>query len=301
MKAIWTGRLDFGLLSIPVSLYSAIAKRGLGLRLLHADDLAPVRLERVCSADGRVLDPSEVVRGYEYAPGRFEPVREADIERARGASREAVEVFECVSREDLDPMAFERPYFLAPEPGGERAYGVLREALERTHKVAIARAYVRGRPVLAALYPEKGAIALTTLRTYEELRSPGELGIRTPRMRDEEVRAAVELIERMSTRWIPERYRDEYRDRLSALIEARVPAARRARERVPRAAPATAQDLVDLLRKSVEAMRTAQRTTAPARKATTASTASAERVATPARRRAAAKKRTGSARRKRSA
>lgn len=272
MRAIWKGHLDVGLLSIPVRLYPAVVE-DLSFRLLHKTDLAPVRIQRVCSKDGQVLNWNEIVKGYEHAPGEYTPVEPEEFERARSAPADTrdITVLEFVGRGDIDPVFFSRPYLLAPAEGGERAFTVLREAMVQEERAALVRLAIRQRPRLAALYPEDHGLALLILRTPEELHSVDELKIPARRVSREEIAMARALVDRMSAEWVPEEFRDEYRSRLRTLIA----------RKVPRAVPTTAGaepsgiELVEILRRSLAPARIRQRqvtTTQPRTHATTATT-----------------------------
>jgi DNA end-binding protein Ku len=252
MRSIWTGNLTFGLLAIPVKLFSAVeSKQEVSFHLLHKTDLAPVRYERVCTADGKRLEWDEIVKGYEYEKGQYAVVEKEEIAEVGEETSSEVPVLEFVSRGDIDPMSFDKPYFLAPDRGGERAYSVLREALAQEDKVAIVRITLRRRPHLAAVHPEREALALTMLRTADDLRGIDELDLSTRTPSDEEVKMARALVDQMTTEWVPDQFEDEYRERLKSLIEKKVPKRRAVHIEKPKKAGA-ASDLMAMLAKSLE-------------------------------------------------
>ncbi len=254
MRAIWTGTLSFGLLAIPVKLFSATeSKQEVSFHLLHKTDLAPVRYERVCTADGKKLGWDEVVKGYEYEKGKYAVVGKEELaEAVQEETSDDVPVLEFVARGDIDPMSFEKPYFLAPAKGGERAYSVMREALAQEDKVAIVRITLRKRPHLAAVHPEQEALALTMLRTADDLRSISELDLSTRTPGEGEVKAARALVAKMTTEWSADQYRDEYRERIEALIKKKMPKHRALHAPAKGKAKAAEEDLLDVLTRSLE-------------------------------------------------
>ena len=253
MHAIWQGNVTFGLLAIPVKLFSALEdKKEVSFRLLHKSDLAPVRYERVCTQDGKTLGWDEVVKGYEYEKGKFTVVAREELAETESETSTDVPVLEFVSRGAVDPMSFDKPYFLAPDRGGERAYSVLREALAQEDKIAIVQITMRKRTHLAAVHPEREALALTMLRTSDDLRGIEALDLSTRTPSPSEVSAARALVGQMTAEWSPDQYRDEYRERLRALIASKVPK-RRALKVAEK--PHPGGDLMDTLTRSLDVAR----------------------------------------------
>jgi DNA end-binding protein Ku len=211
-----------------------------------------VKYERVCTADGKKLEWDEIVKGYEYEKGQFAVVEKEELEEAQEETSTEVPVLEFVARGDIDPMSFDKPYFLAPDRGGERAYSVLREALAQEDKVAIVRITLRKRPHLAAVHPEREALALTMIRTTDDLRSVDTLDLSTRTPSGDEVKMARALVAQMTTSWTPDQYHDEYRERLESLIQEKVPRRRKVEVAKPEKAGAPSQ-LMDVLARSLEA------------------------------------------------
>src|SRR5437667_2812224 len=199
MRAIWKGSISFGLVNIPISLYPATRKEELRFRLLRAKDLSPVNYKRVAEADGKEVPWDEIVKGYEYEKGKFVVLKDEDFRRADMEATQSVDIVEFVPLEQIDPMFFDKPYYLEPEKKGARAYALLRESLKRSGKVGIAKVVIKTRQHLAALKPEQKALVLELMHFSEDLvdantlQIPGslELGSR-------ELSMASELIDRLS-------------------------------------------------------------------------------------------------------
>lgn len=230
MRPMWSGHIAFGLISIPISLTSAIeASERISFRLLHRKDRAPIKFKKFCSKENVEVDNDEIVRGFQTAKGRFALVEKEELEKAAeeaiGEDEEgAVQVLEFVPAESLDPVSLDHPYFVLPRKGGERAYAVLRAALSESDRVGVARLPLRGRPTLAALLPEPRVIALVTLRPFEELRDPQELSLPASRVNAGEVKMAKLLIDQLSSEgWKPAEHPSAYHRALRRLLSAKTP------------------------------------------------------------------------------
>jgi DNA end-binding protein Ku len=226
MRAIWSGHITFGLISIPVGLYSAVeTSEEVHFRLLHRKDHAPIKYKKFCSVEDVEVPNDEIVKGYEVAKNKYAIVEEKEIEEAResvGEGNRDIDVLQFVDFGSLNPLSFEKPYYLAPQKGGEKAYGVLRDALADANRVGIAKFFLRTKPLLAALIPGQEALSLEVLRTFEELRDPGELPIPASAKRSAEVKMARLLIDQMSTeKWDPTQHPNEYRKALQKLLASK--------------------------------------------------------------------------------
>src|SRR5262244_1529633 len=184
MRAIWSGHITFGLISIPVGLYSAVeASEHVSFRLLHSKDMAPITYKKFCSKEDVEVDNDDIVKGYKVGKNRYTTVEKEELEKVEeevGDAGSTIEVLQFVEFGSLNPLSFETPYYLAPQKGGEKAYGVLRDALIEAHRVGIARFYLRTRPLLSALLPGQKALSLEVLRSFEELRDPSDLPVPSP-------------------------------------------------------------------------------------------------------------------------
>lgn len=226
MAAIWTGALSFGLVNIPVSLASAVrgAERT-SFRLLHQEDLAPVRYERVCTRDEEVVPWKDIVKGYEYSKGKFVVVTAEDLARVRTPSSKAVEMMDFVKSDEIDSRYFDTPYYLMPQKGGEKPYALLREALTNMGMVGIGKLTLRQKEHLVAVRPVGDALVLELMRFEHELVNPDALHFpdtRRQNVRPQELAMAEQLIGNLAEAFDPSKYHDEYEEKLKALLKAKL-------------------------------------------------------------------------------
>ena len=226
MRPIWSGHITFGLISIPVSVYSAVeASERVSFRLLHRKDHAPIKYKKFCSKEDIEVPNDEIVKGFQVSKGRYALVEKEEIEAAEeeaGAGDGDMEVLQFVEFGALNPLSFDTPYYVAPKKGGEKAYAVLRDALLDAHRVGILRFALRTKPTLAAMIPGPQAIAVETLRPFEELRSPKDLPIPAAAKKSAEVKMARMLIDQMSTEeWDPTEHPNTYRKALEKLLSSK--------------------------------------------------------------------------------
>jgi DNA end-binding protein Ku len=257
-RAIWKGSISFGLVNIPVGLYTAEKSAELHFNLLDKRNLAPVHYQRVNAKNGKEVPWEQTVRGFEFEPGRYVVLSDVDLKRANPESTQTVEIVDFVDLGEISPVYFEKPYFLAPERQGAKSYALLRETLRRTGKVGIAKVVIRTRQYLAAVVPMDDVIVLDLMRFQDELRDPSELDLPAGKqgLTEKELRMAERLVGAMVDGWDPARYRDDYRVDVKALIDRRVAAGEL--EEGPAAPPprrpasAKVLDLMSLLKRSVE-------------------------------------------------
>jgi DNA end-binding protein Ku len=251
MRAIWSGHITFGLISIPVGLYAAIeASERVSFRLLHKKDMAPIRYKKFCSKEDLEVGNDEIVKGYEVSKKKFAVVEEAELDEVQeevGEGDRAIDVLQFVEFGSLNPLTFEKPYYLAPQKGGEKAYSVLRDGLLDANRVGITRFYLRTRPLLAALIPGKRVLSLEVMRSYEELRDPSDLPVPSSEKKSAEVKMARLLIDQMSTEeWDPTKHPNEYRRALEKLLSSKRKFALQETKK-----PENVVDLMEALRRSV--------------------------------------------------
>ena len=256
MRAIWNGHITFGLISIPVAVHSAVeASERVSFRLLHRKDHAPIVYKKFCSKEDVEVGNDEIVKGYELEDDSYAAVEKEDIEKAEqeaAGGTEDMEVLQFVELGAVNPLSFDHPYYISPRKGGEKAYGVLRDALLETRRVGIVRFLLRKRPTLGALLPGPEAIALESLRPYEELRDPAKVGAPPTTKKSAEVKMAKMLVDQMSGEgWDPTEHQDEYRKSLRKLLASKkrftLGETREGKER-----PAeNVVDLMDALKKSL--------------------------------------------------
>lgn len=261
-RVIWKGSISFGLVNIPVALFSGEQREELSLTMLDKRDLAPVGYQRVNKKTGKEVPWDAVVKGYEYEEGEFVVLGDEEFRRANLKGSQTVEIEDFVDASEVPIYYFDRPYYLEPIQRGEKGYALLRETLKRTGKIGIAKVILRNRQHLAALMPLERLLVLELLRFEHELRNPAdfkapaesldELGISA-----REVDMAAKLVESMTEAWTPEKYRDDYRDDLMAVIEDKIRRHQTAVLEKPSAEGkprkgAEVVDLMALLKRSVE-------------------------------------------------
>src|ERR1700757_2733966 len=254
-RAIWKGSISFGLVNIPIALYPATRKEELKFRLLRESDLSPINYKRVAEKDGKEVSWDQIVKGYEYKKGKYVVLKEEDFQRVDLEATQTVDIQDFVDQEEIDPMFFYKPYYLEPQKGGDKAYALLRDALKDTKKVGVAKVVIKTRQYLAGVKPEDGALVLELMHFADELADPEKLHL--PKKTDigkREITMAKSLIDSMSSKWEPEKYKDDYREALMEVIEEKVEAGGKEIDAKPRKAPKPTKviDLVSVLRKSLE-------------------------------------------------
>jgi DNA end-binding protein Ku len=259
-RAIWSGTISFGLLNVPVKLYSAVARRGISLREIRESDGARIRHRRVAEGTEEEVPYGEIVKAFEITPDRYVPLSKDEMAAIAPERTRAIEVQDFVDLDQIDPIYFDSPYYLGPADGAEKAYSLLARAMQESGKVAIARFVFRNKEHLAALRPSDGVLTLTTMRFADEVVPPSELDdvlpSGKPKVAKQEVEMAEQLIESLTRDFDPGAYRDEYREELLGLIE------RKAEGKDVLTAPATeepkataAPDLMAALEESIAAVK----------------------------------------------
>ena len=262
MRAIWKGSISFGLVNIPISLYPATRKEELRFRLLRAKDLSPVNYKRVAEADGKEVPWDEIVKGYEYEKGKFVVLKDEDFQRVDLEATQTVDIQDFVNVDEIDPMFFYKPYYLEPQKGGDKAYVLLRDALEESKKVGVAKVVIKTRQYLAGVKAEDGVLVLELMHFAEELAGTEKLHVpKKMEVGKREMTMATSLIDSMSAKWDPQKYHDDYREALMGVIEEKVEAGgKEIKEKPkPKKAPTKVIDLVSVLQKSLERAGTARK------------------------------------------
>lgn len=222
-RAIWSGTISFGLLNVPVRLYSAVARRGIALREIRESDSARIKHRRIAEGTDEEVPYENIVKAYELSPGQYVPLSKDEMAALAPEKSRAIDVQDFVDIEEIDPMYFDSPYYLGPAEGAEKAYSLLASAMESSGRAAIARFVFRNKEHLAALRAGDGVLTLTTMRFHDEVVPPSELDDalpdKQPKVAKREREMAEQLIDSLSTDFKPDRYRDEYREELLALIE----------------------------------------------------------------------------------
>jgi DNA end-binding protein Ku len=254
-RAIWKGSISFGLVNIPIALYPATRREELSFRLLRKSDLSPVSYKRVAEKDGKEVPWDQIVKGYEYEKGKYVVLKDEDFQRVDLEATQTVDIQDFVDQEEIDPMFFYKPYYLEPQKGGDKAYALLRDALKDTNKVGVAKVVIKTRQYLAGVKPEDGALVLELMHFADDLADPEKLHVpKTMNVGKREMNMARSLIDSMTSKWEPEKYKDDYREALMEVIEEKVGAGGKEIEEKPRKAPKPTKviDLVSVLQKSLE-------------------------------------------------
>ena len=253
MRAIWKGSISFGLINIPITLYPATQREELKFRLLRASDLSPVNYKRVAVADGKDVPWEQIVKGYEFDKDQFVVLKEEDFKRVDVEATQTVDIMDFVALKDINPIHFSKPYYMEPQKGGQRAYVLLHDALITTGKVGIAKVVIKAREHLAAVKPNDGGLMLELMHFAEELVEPSAFQFpREIKVRSGEIEMAKELINKMTRKWDPVVYKDDYKAALMKLIEAKVEKGDGALPKTKRQKRATnVIDLTEILKKSL--------------------------------------------------
>ncbi len=293
-RAIWKGSISFGLVNIPVGLYAAETRDDISFKLLDKKTMSPIHYKRVSEESGKEVPWEETVRGYELESGKYVVMSDEDLKRAAPEATQTIDIVDFVDLDDISPLYFDKPYYLAPDKKGTKAYALLREVLRRTKKVGIAKVVIRTRQYLAAVVARGDVLTLELMRYAHELRDSSEVDVPTGKqgVSEREIDMAERLVEGMVAAWDPEKYKDTYRQELMKTIEKRAEAGQL--ESSPEPAPrpketgAKVIDLMALLKQSVE-----QGGRKPAKKAASTKKAPAKKPAAKksAHKKTAAKKR----------
>jgi DNA end-binding protein Ku len=275
MAAIWKGSLTFGLVNIPVELKTAVRADHISFRLLHKEDLSPVKYERVCQAEGEPVPWNEIVKGYEYEKGKFVVLTDEDFKTAALEQSKTIDILDFVKEDEIDPRYFETPYYLVPAKGGEKPYALLREAIRQTGSVGIGKIIIRQTQHLAAVKVVGDALVLEIMRFANELVDAKEFSFPSREaIRPQELQMAEQLVANLAEPFDPTRYTDEYRANLMKVIKAKMKGKKVKLEEPEGEAPdSDVLDLMSRLRASLEegsgkkgAVRAKQKTVAAGRK-----------------------------------
>jgi DNA end-binding protein Ku len=271
-RSMWKGSIAFGLVNIPIELYSATRDHRPKFRLLHAKDEEPVRYERVCQKEGKPVAWEDLVKGYEYAKNQFVVITKDDFKTAAVEKTKTIDIMDFVDPGEVDERYFETPYYLTPGKGAERAYVLLREAIRESGRIGVAKIILRDAQHLAAVEAIGDALVLTMMRFSDELADLGEFHFpKKGEIRAAELNMAKQLIASLESKWEPERYTDEYKENLLRVIDAKVKGkAPRlvAEDRGPKQAEVV--DLMARLRASLEGKKAPASASAKGRKKKTA-------------------------------
>jgi DNA end-binding protein Ku len=249
MRPIWSGTVSFGLVSVPVQMYSATESKELRFHFLDKDDLQPIGYDKVRKDTGKHVDPDDVIRGFEIEKGKYVAIEDEDLDRLDIELTHSIDILDFVDLDEIDPIYFRKAYYLVPQDGAEKPYRLLVRALDETGKVGIAKVVIRNKQHLAALRAHDGVLVLETMYYADEVRKPEKANGRV-RVEKAEVDMAKSLVENLSGSFKPERYDDTYRKELLDLIRAKAKG-----KKLPEPAEEEEAEVVDLmaaLRESVD-------------------------------------------------
>lgn len=254
MRPIWRGHLTFGLVTIPVKLYTATDPKDIRFRLLHKSCLTPIQNKRYCPHHEQIVEWNDVVRGYEYEKGKFVSLTEEDLESVPLETAGTVSVTSFVTLDGINPLFFEKSYYLAPDEGGQKAFRLLHDTMSEASRVAVGKVVIKEKEHLVSVRPHDGALVLSTLYYSDEVRAVEdipELPVQT-KIHPNEKKMAMQLIEGLSAEFAPTEYTDDYRQALEKVINAKIQGEP---IEAPARKPEKVVDLMEALRRSLQATR----------------------------------------------
>jgi DNA end-binding protein Ku len=224
LRAMWRGSISFGLVNVPVKMFAATEKKGLSFRQIHRQCGTPIKYEKMCPNCNRKVDDEEIARGYEYEKGKYVIIDDKDIEGLPDESARTIDIVDFVDLSEIDPIYYDRSYFLGPEETGQKAYILLRKAMTEGGKIAVAKVTIRSKQSLAVLRPYGSShIMMETMFYPDEVRDSKEISIASDvKLHDNEIKMAVQLVGSLATRFDPEKYTDEYRKAMLDIIRSKV-------------------------------------------------------------------------------
>ncbi len=251
-RSIWKGAITFGLITIPVGLYTAVEEKDFRFNQLHGKDNGRIKYKRFCSVCGDEVSFDEIVKGYEFEKGNYVVFTEEEMDSIPADSIKAIDVVAFVPLEEIDPVYFQKPYYVAPEPSGVKAYKLLEKAMNESGRIGIAKVTLREKERLATLRVKDGIFILETMNWPDEIRTPdfSELD-KNVEIRPQELAMAKSLIENLSDTFQPDEFHDTYRERLEAAVQAKIEGQEVAVEATKE--PTQILDLMEALKASVEA------------------------------------------------
>jgi len=265
MRAIWKGNISFALVSIPISLFSATRKSELSFHYLHKKDMSPVSYKRFCDTENSEVPWEEITRGYEYEKDQYVEITDEDLDKADIELTKTIQIQEFVQENEIDPVYFDKPYYLEPQKGGERAYALMRDALAQSKKVGIAKVVLKSREHLAAVKSVGNMLTLQTMRFSHEIVDAGSLNLPAKaEISKKEMDLANTLIDSMSDKFDPNRYKDDYYDKVLGIIQMKVAGVTPQVPAPKGPGPAKVVDLMEILKQSLNETKKAKAGRTPA-------------------------------------
>ena len=257
MQTVWKGAISFGLLNVPVKMGSATQKENISFRQLHKVCNTPINQKRFCSKCNKEVAYEEIVKGFEYEPGKFVLITSEELDALPIKSAKYMDIVDFIHIEEVDPVYFDKTYYLWPEKGGEKSYIILRDAMRQTGRVAVAKVTMREKEHLCLIRLIGDTISVAMMYFQDEIRDTAELGIQalseTVQVRPEEMDMAIQLVQNLTADFMPEKYHDAYREELLKLIRAKVEGKQVVEPETVETPAGNVVDLMERLRQSVEA------------------------------------------------
>jgi DNA end-binding protein Ku len=263
MRAIWKGHISFALVTIPISLFSATRRNELSFHYLHKKDLSTVSYKRFCDAEDIEVAWEDLTRGYEYEKGQYIEITDEDIESADVELTKTIQIMEFVNEAEIDPVYFDKPYYLEPQKGGERAYALMRDALAQSKRVGIAKVVLRSKEHLAAVKAVRDLITLQTMRFAHEIVDASDLNLPKADVSKKEMDLANTLIDSMTDTFEPSKYKDEYYEKVMNVIRLKIEGVAPQAPAAKPKAPGKVVDLMEILKQSLQETKKAAPTVAP--------------------------------------
>ena len=250
-RAIWSGAISFGLVNIPGKLQSAVQDDNIDFDMLSKDDLAPIRFARIDSKTGEEVAYKDIVKGFQYAKGKYVVVTDEDFEKARPQIAKSIDIIQFVKEDEVDPVYYEKPYYVVPEKGAAKSYKLLLKALDETKTVGIAEFMLRNRAHICILKNHEGILLLNQLRYHEEVKELPDVKTGNERITPKEIQLATKLINQLTETFNPAAFKDTYIEALRKVIKAKA-AGKNVRLAEPRKLPAEVRDLMEVLKESLD-------------------------------------------------
>lgn len=253
MRSIWSGSISFGLVNIPVKLLSAVDQGGLSFDMLSKKDMAPIRYARIDTKTGKEVAWKDIVKGYEYTKGKYVIIDDKDFEKASPEKSKSINIGQFVKEEEIDPILYEKPYYLIPAKGAEKTYRLLIKALEETKSVGIAEFMLRNRVHVCTVKAYGDVLLLNQMRYQDEIRELPEVeGTKNEKISAKEVQLAVKLVQQLSEKFDPASFKDTYVDEMEKIIKAKAAGKQIRVATEPKKSTATVKDLMSVLKQSLE-------------------------------------------------
>jgi DNA end-binding protein Ku len=267
MRPLWKGSISFGLVNIPVKMYTASQEKEFKFKMLHKKDLSEIRYSRICKVEEKEVPWAEIVKGYEYAPGEYVILSDEDFENANLEKSKTIEILHFINEDEINTVFYSKPYFLEPDKTADKAYTLLLDALKKSKKVGIAKFVLHNREHLAVIKPYENAIILNELRYANELKHPSGLDIpEKGKSSAQELSIALKLIDQLTTEFKPNEYKDTYTEEMKKVIEKKAKGKKITPKGQEIKKPTKVHDIMSLLKASLDDEKKPKKTTTKKRK-----------------------------------